>query len=198
MTTSRILRAAAVGITSIGLVAGLSGIAGASSGSITNTGPDSTNKVITKSSLELDVHNHNNISLANSSDQDAYTGRASVSHNTTGGDATSGDAENNNSTDVSVSVTNHTPSLQGSSDCGCAGSGGSIDTTGPDSYNLILTKNSMNVDVHNYNDVSIANSSEQDATSGKASVSGNTTGGDATSGNASNTNETTLSVTISN
>src|SRR5258708_28374034 len=199
MVKSRLIRATAVAAASAGLIVGFTGLAGASSGSITGpTGPDSTNKVIGKSSLNIKIHNHNDLSLGNSNSQSAWTGSASVKHNTTGGDATSGDAANDNVTALNVHVTNSMPDLQGVADCGCNGGGDITGPTGPDSLNLVVSKSSVKVDVNNTNNVSLDNSSSQTAKSGKASVSGNTTGGDATSGAASNSNATTLSVTLSN
>jgi hypothetical protein len=79
-----------------------------------------------------------------------------------------------------------------------AETGGSIDTTGPDSHNVIINKNSDKLRVHNDNDVSLRNTNDQDADSGDAKVSHNTTGGDATSGDASNSNSLDASVDVSN
>jgi len=52
------------------------------------------------------VTNNNNICVTNSNYQTATTGNADVKHNTTGGNATSGNATNNNNTSTSVSINN--------------------------------------------------------------------------------------------
>lgn len=83
-------------------VADLTGVAG----DISNTGPDSRN--LTRFTLEnkTTVRNTNNVSVNNNNRQTASSGDASVSHNTTGGDATTGDASNSNSTTLELNVTN--------------------------------------------------------------------------------------------
>ena len=52
------------------------------------------------------VTNNNNVNVSNRNYQKASTGDAKVSHNTSGGSATSGNATNNNSTRTSVSINN--------------------------------------------------------------------------------------------
>lgn len=190
----KIARVAALSVMAISLTGG---VAAASSGSIGTTGPDSTNKVEHKNRSKRKVENNNGLFVVNYNPQEARTGRARVSHNTTGGDAASGDATNDSLLRARVTVDN-----SGSSDValGSGGSGsnsGTISNTGPDSYNKIKFDNKSSVKVTNNNLVGVVNVNEQKAKSGSARVSGNTTGGDATSGNASNisTNETTISIT---
>ena len=80
---------------------------------------------------------------------------------------------------------------------GMAAAHSSIDTTGPDSDNVVRVDNDTDVDVDNDADLDIDNDSDQDARSGNATVSGNTNGGDASTGNASNSNVTTTSLHLS-
>ena len=195
MTITKLLRASA------GIVVGLSltgGVAAAQSGDLSNTGPDSTNTIKFSNSQHTDVDNHNSLSASNDNDQNAYSGDASVKHNTTGGDATSGDATNDNSFDASVTVDNS------GSACGCAqGSAlgdpsASIDTTGPDSRNEVKFENHVSTNVDNYNNVSVRNNNDQRASTGDASVYDNTTGGNATSGSASNSNSSSVTLSVTN
>jgi hypothetical protein len=115
-----------------------------------------------------------------------------VRDNTTGGDATSGMAGNDNSTSTDITVDN-TGSTGG---LGAAASSDDLSTAGPDSPITVHWSNSTTVT--NNNSVSVSNTSTQNAYSGDASVSHNTTGGNATSGDASNTNSTTTTISVSN
>ncbi len=176
--------------------AGLTGLAGASS--IENTGPDSWNKVKSTNLMDTKLVNNNSVSVGNNNDQDADSGDADVKKNTTGGDATSGDATNDNSFSADLSVDNSGAWGWG---CGCdsaADFDGSITETGPYSDNVIEYKNTVKINVVNNNTVSVSNTNDQDADSGDASVYGNTTGGNATSGSASNSNHSSVTLSISN
>lgn len=73
---------------------------------IENTGPDSDNNVEFNSNSELKITNDNKISISNSVDQTSKSGDAKVSHNTTGGDAMSGNASNTSTTEFTLSVKN--------------------------------------------------------------------------------------------
>lgn len=84
----------------------LFGGSGNDDASIGTTGPDSHNTIEIKNTNKLDVHNDNHVYVNNNNNQGAWTGDASVSHNTTGGDATTGSASNDNSTSTSVSISN--------------------------------------------------------------------------------------------
>lgn len=190
----QILRYGAIAMATAGLAVGV-----AAASSIDTTGPDSTNKVEVSSYNKAELKNKNNLNVNNNNSQSADTGDAKVKGNTTGGDAMSGDAENSNEADTSVEVDNGA--------CGCiadffGGSGdlggGSISTTGPDSYNKIEVKSTNKLEVRNYNNVNVNNNNSQSASTGNATVYHNTTGGDAVSGSASNTNSTSTSVSISN
>ena len=87
----------------------LGGVGGSSedhSGDNTNTGPNSHNTVENKTYNETKVKNNNYLNVSNNNDQYAASGDAKVSGNTTGGSATSGDASNISTTDVTFTVTN--------------------------------------------------------------------------------------------
>jgi len=118
--------------------------------------------------------------------------------NTTGGDATTGDAGNVNTTSAHVNVHN---------DAGCAPAGapapggpagGEISNTGPDSHNAVLASSTARTDVRNTNTLGVHNSNNQSAASGTSTVRGNTSGGDATSGGAGNNNGTNVGGSVSN
>lgn len=190
----KIVRVAALSVMTLGLTGG---VAAAHSGSIGTTGPDSVNKIEHRNRTTRNLENNNAVFAVNYNPQAARTGRARVSHNTTGGDATSGDATNDSLLRAKVSVSN-SGSNSAALNSGSAGTNtGTINNTGPDSVNKIKFHNTSTVNVTNNNLVGVVNVNEQKAKSGSARVSGNTTGGDATSGDASNisTNETTITVT---
>jgi hypothetical protein len=75
-------------------------------GTIDNTGPNSHNYIEFTNKVDTHVTNNNNLSVSNSNSQSATSGKAEVSNNTTGGDATSGDAMNTSSTTITFDVTN--------------------------------------------------------------------------------------------
>lgn len=79
---------------------------GSDSGTIDTTGPNSHNTILFNNSSKVKVTNNNNISIENNNDQEAVSGNARVQGNTTGGDATSGDASNISTTEVNLSITN--------------------------------------------------------------------------------------------
>jgi hypothetical protein len=74
--------------------------------SITQTGPDSTNKISTYVKSEVKLRNETSINVSNSTTQNATSGNAEVEGNTTGGNATTGDAVNVNSTSLTFEVSN--------------------------------------------------------------------------------------------
>lgn len=184
--------------TLFGLVLGTAAVAGASTGDIYNTGPGSTNKIEGYNKMSLRVHNDNDVNLSNNNPQNALTGKAEVEGNTTGGDATSGNATNESMLDASVSYDNSGFAGVGGWFEGTGSDSASIDTTGPGSYNKVEFKNSAYISVCNDNNVNISNTNQQSATSGKAEVEGNTTGGNATSGDAHNSSSSSFDVSISN
>jgi len=185
------------GVASLGLVVGMAGFAGATTGTIDTTGPRSNNQIESNSKWEMDVDNDNDVRVDNDNDQHAYSGDARTSGNTTGGDAESGEASNANTANTSLSVDNGgaggnwgMPSSSSSS--------ATIENTGPRSNNQVEFNSSYEVKVNNDNDVRVDNDNDQHASSGDATVRGNTTGGNATSGSASNTNSTSTTISIKN
>ena len=75
-------------------------------GSISNTGPDSDNRITFTNDIKTVITNNNNVNISNNVDQDADSGDVTVSRNTHGGDAESGEASNWNETNVGVSIQN--------------------------------------------------------------------------------------------
>jgi hypothetical protein len=165
---------------------------------INTTGPGSTNRVSVHKTNRFTQTNNNDVDIRNRNNQRATSGDATVRFNTHGGDATSGNASNDNSTDASVSISNDSSAGLGGGGFWGGGGAGSIDTTGPGSRNTITSTTNNSVRVTNNNDVDINNSNTQTARTGDATVRYNTFGGDATSGDATNTNSSSFSVDISN
>ena len=197
----RIQEKLGAGVLSLGLVVGLSGFAGATTGTIDTTGPDSTNTIRSEMTHRVDVDNDNKVKLHNNNDQEAWTGDARVQDNTTGGDAWTGEAWNDNALDVSASIDNSS-STAGAWSGGMGGGDhhhdATISNTGPDSVNRVVFDTYTNVDIENDNEVYVTNNNTQTASSGDATVRHNTTGGDAVTGDATNVNSTSVSVDIAN
>jgi hypothetical protein len=189
-------------VTSVGFAVGFAALTSAApGGAITNTGPDSYNKIKHTANEKVYVKNETNLSANNSTSQTTKSGKAEVEQNTTGGDATSGLAKNNTSLDVSASVNNvHAgAALVDAASLGETSSDeSSITQTGPDSTNKISTYVNSEVKLRNETSINVSNSTTQNATSGNAEVEGNTTGGNATTGDAVNVNSTSLTFEVSN
>lgn len=196
---TKIKKAAGVSMLSLGLVVGLAGFAGATSGSIGDTGPDSTNKVEYKDDSRVEVRNNNILGLTNTNGQGASSGSTSATHNTTAGSVRSGDASNDNSVDAMIEIDN---ASAGPAALTNGQNGGdldaTIDTTGPDSYNKVEYTNRSSVHVTNDNNVMVTNTNSQSASTGTAVVSDNTTGGNATTGSASNTSSSSFTIRVTN
>jgi hypothetical protein len=197
----KIQKTIGAGVLSLGLLVGLGGYdAGATSRSITHTGPYSYNKIKTEISNRVRVNNDNTLKVENDNWQNAYTGDASVVHNTTGGTAITGNARNANSLDVSATVNNAgaggawTDNHAGAG----AGAGATIEHTGPHSDNVVKYEQRSSVNIQNDNYIKVDNNNHQQATSGDAKVYGNTTGGDAVSGDATNENSTSVNISVTN
>jgi hypothetical protein len=79
---------------------------GEASADMSNTGPNSTNRINVTSDNSVRITNNNNVSVSNTSTQHASSGDATVQNNTNGGSATTGDASNTNSTTIDLSVSN--------------------------------------------------------------------------------------------
>lgn len=184
---------------SLGLVMGLAGgVVGAQSAAIETTGPDSYNKIKQVWERNVRVRNDNDVRISNDNHQYARSGDAKVIHNTTGGDARTGDAMNENAFELNAEIHNTGTATNGAGGAGGGNWDARIQETGPDSYNKVVMKNTSSTYVSNDNDVCINNHNSQTAKTGDAMVVHNTTGGDAVSGDAVNTNNTSVSLTISN
>ena len=155
-------------------------------GSITNTGPDSTNKINDGSTNNGTFDNFFNASISNNLSQVATSGDANVLFNTTGGNATTGGASNianvinmlqsttnllgNNFTTFSQNIGNWQGDLL--LDPSALGSVG----VNSDAVNNLTVKSAANGQIDNNIDLA--------STTGNATINGNTTGGNATSGDA--------------
>ncbi len=91
-------------------VAGLTGtsasVGAVTDSSISNTGPNSTNTIEVKDDFKCEVKNDNDFVIKNKNDQQAASGSATVSGNTSGGGARSGSATNSNGTVIDVAIDN--------------------------------------------------------------------------------------------
>jgi len=197
----KLLLGAATIVTTVGLTAGVA--AAQSGGSISGTGPNSHAHISSHLHASNNVTNRNTLGVTNTNTQSANTGRAEVRNNTTGGDATSGNAMNDAHLAVNASVDN---SSAGGGMGGAAvmpadlggGDGGSISNTGPNSNASISSSAKLTNTVNNSNYLTVTNNSHQTANTGSAQVSNNTTGGSATSGDASNTQSATITLDVTN
>ena len=194
-----IKKATGVGVLSLGLVVGLAGFAGATSGSIGTTGPSSDNTVRHDSDVELEVENDNDLDLTNRSEQRASSGETEVKYNTTGGDASTGDASNMNDVTAEVEFDNSASAASMSAMASVeSDNSGSITNTGAYSDNHVTFESDTDVDIDNENDVDIYNNVDQSAYSGDAEVRANTTGGSASTGSVSNSSSSSFTVRITN
>jgi hypothetical protein len=160
---------------------------------VLSTGSNSNNQINRNSETNLDINIQNDGRIVNNVDLSARTGDASVTGNTTGGNATTGDAN------AVANIFNLVNAMiaPGSSFIGTINILGSLNgdillpsllasigQTGPDSTNAINSNNTTNANVTSFDNRSIANSTNLSASSGNAAVTGNTTGGSATTGDA--------------
>jgi hypothetical protein len=85
---------------------------------------------------------------------------------------------------------------------GASSSSGVLGTTGPDSFNKIISQDSTRLnsqlDVANRNNVFVGNTTDQAALSGDASQRHNTTGGDVTTGDTMNHSAVSTMVSLTN
>lgn len=134
---------------------------------------------------EVNIDNENDVELESTTVQNATSGDITIDGNTTVEDVESGAARNTQTTDVSIDIDN---------------SSGVENLPAP----VAPTNNNghhhrgygMNIDIDNENDIEIANTVEQTATSGSVTVTDNTTVGDVTTGAATNTSTSTFSISI--
>ena len=201
-----ILRLCSIGLATLGLGMGL---AAASTVTMSNTGPDSSNTVTISNTNSATVSNNNFIGCqqsiglefvqpefcGNFNSQTATSGDAKVIENTHAGSARSGDAENSAGSSFSVSLFNGfsmPAGLFGGSDSV------SMNSTGPSSDNDATITNSNSWSLENNNQVQVSNFNAQTAGSGGAKVIENTNGGSATTGSASNTSNTNTQISVHN
>ena len=194
----KLLLGAAAVVASLSLTAG---VAAAQTGGVSGhaKGPNSYVKVDSHDRSKVKVENDNKVRLNNDVYQKASSGDAKVKHNTTGGDASTGDAGNSSALSASLSLDNS--GSVGDLNCGCEGQGsGDVDAfaEGPDSVVKVDSHNSSEVKVENTNKVTLNNTVVQKAKTGNATVSDNTTGGDASTGAASNTSSVSFTLDITN
>lgn len=172
---------------------------------INHTGPGSNSSIDTQTNNNLTINSDANGTINNDITLDAVSGKAGVSGNTTGGDATSGDAS------VVANLINvlNSAITDGHSFIGNININGNLDGdillppgfleqlishSGPSS--TVSTSQTVNNSVvANFDDnQTINNFTNLNAASGNADVSGNTTAGQAKTGSA-NTNLTVLNLT---
>jgi len=195
----RIRKTVGAVVTSLGIVAGMAGMAGATSGVIGTTGPFSNNQFTSNSLNTALLTNNNTLPITTTNAQSALTGSANVSFNTTGGSAITGAALNQNSTNVNAFVNNGSGgALLGGWWGAGAGDVASINLTGPNSNNQVFLNRTNTLTLTNNNVIPVTTNNVQTAVSGSANVSGNTFGGSAITGNAQNSNNTTVGVNVSN
>ena len=192
----KLRRAFAVAMLGVGLSTGL---ASAQTGTIGTTGPNSNNQATFNDSHIATLTASNTAGVRNDTDQNANSGRAEVSGNTTGGSATSGAANNTSMTSTSASLSNASANAAVAASFG----GGSPDTasinnTGPNSNNQVQFNDTHVLSVVSTNPANVSNDTDQSARSGSAEVEGNTTGGNATSGSVSNSSSTSSTLVLSN
>jgi hypothetical protein len=190
----QLYRAAAATVLGLSLSVGV--VAADNSGTIDGTGVDSSNTIHSTTKNRVDVNNDNDLNVRNDNDQRATSGDAKVSYNNAGGDATSGDASNANSTSVDATVDNS--GAWGGMGGGSMNADASISNTGVKSDNSVYVSVDNRVTVRNDNDIRVNNDNDQHATSGDATVSYNNEGGSATSGSASNTNSSSFTFSVTN
>lgn len=183
------------GVASLGLVLGMTGFAGATSGTIENTGRNSDNTVKNKTEWKSEVKNDNTLEVENNNDETARSGKARSHDNRGGGDAMTGSASNANTVRTSMDVDN---SGSGNVSMPAATATGTIKDTGRNSDNRVENEVKNSSKVENDNELTVKNNNTQTATSGKATVHDNRGGGSATTGDVSNSNSTTTTISVKN
>ena len=84
----------------------VSGVFATTTGTISDTGPQSVNKITTTNTNTTTVNNDNDVKVINSNDQSASSGDAKVNDNTNAGGANSGNTSNSNSSSTTVNINN--------------------------------------------------------------------------------------------
>ncbi|HSH18201.1 MAG TPA: hypothetical protein VK978_02360 [Candidatus Saccharimonadales bacterium] len=197
---NKLTRISATVASSVALVAGFTGLAGAAS--IDRTGYGSDNRIKDRSMVRSHVDNDTDVDLKNNNPQVAVSGDAEADKNTDGDEVMSGDAENEVMVDAMVEVDNSgaAGAAQGNGGAGWSNTteDAEIRQTGAHSENVISSSSSMETEVENDTDVQIANNNSQVAVSGDAEADKNTSAGNVQSGDAMNVSNATFKVHVSN
>lgn len=181
----KLLQLVAVPVLAVVITGGMA--SAATMTTVEETGPDSNQTVEVANDNTVDLENNNNTTAGVGNSQSAVSGSAVVDHNTTGEDATSGDADSDFSVSANVEHTNASSSEYAltSGDCGCGDVETTISNTGPDSDVEVSVENTNEVTVRNNNNFNLNVTNSQTSVTGNAAVTDNTTGGGAHTGNAS-------------
>ena len=160
---------------------------------IAQTGPNSSNTSDRSLNTNAAATNDNALDMNNKITTQSVTGDSAVVSNTTGGSATSGDAQAvANIANLLQSTSNafgpdtavFTANINGSVNGDFMFDPNAILASGPVSSNMATSAAQLNVANTNNTGAAIHNDIDVGATSGDATVARNTNGGDATSGNA--------------
>lgn len=196
----KVRKTVGVAVTSLGLVIGMSGFAGATSGTIHNSGDNNRTRVSQRTEQNTRLRNNNNAGVLNFNLQAGQSGNARVSSNESGGDATSGDVMNTSNTSTAIGIDN-----SGSNAAALAGGSmagdpvvADVHNSGDDNHTVVRSSTEVNTSVTNNNNVGVANLNVQLGESGNARVSGNESSGSATSGSVTNSSTTSTTITIKN
>ena len=196
----KIRKVAGAAVTSVGLVIGMSALAGATTGTLDVSGNHSGANLNSSTNHQTWLNNNNNAGVANLNGQGAASGAATVNGNKSQGGASTGSASNAASTSTSLSVSNSgsTAAALASSAGTPVASSANIDVSGNNSNANVNYSTNHQTTVNNTNNVGVINGSIQSATSGDAKVTGNKSLGSASTGAVSNSNTTSTTVSISN
>lgn len=200
---NKLTRISATVASSLALVAGFSGVAGAAP-SIHDTGRDSFNLIKQENQVRTQVKNHTDLHLTNNNPQTATTGDVNANCDNNVSSVTTGDASNDSWVEAHVNVDNTSSSSMTSDTSMDGGSGGgslsnaSISDTGRDSTNIIKSENSVSTKVDNNTDVTLKNNNSQTATSGDVNVNGDNNVKNVSTGDATNTSTAVFDVSVTN
>jgi hypothetical protein len=197
----KILQSATPAVISVGMGAGVVSAAQSSTVSVGadgGTGANSTVNVDSKNKDTRKVNNKTKLNLVNGNVQAAASGNARTTDNRTGGNATTGAAENSNGLVVDGTVNNSAANAAAQAGAGNGTNGVTVGSTGRDSTVNVDAKNKTSVKVDNKTKLNIANANEQGSVSGNARVSDNNTGGAAQSGDVKNTSTTSVTFNVVN
>ena len=192
-TLLKILAAVVLGV---GLTTGL---AAAGTGTIGDTGADSSNVVKFNDDVHTNIDATNDTNASVNTEQNAQSGNADAKKNTYAGDVQTGDATNEANTEADITSSNSSALKAADMGAGNVGDNNAeIHDTGADSKNEVKFENNYKLDVNSTNTTSVSVNNSQNANSGDATSSKNTNGGGASTGNASNKATTSLKISSQN